>query len=947
MQKTIVLALNPLDPSTWTKHEVDDVCEFALKQFDEWPATARIYHNEVSEANDVTPRSNQEIERLRSLDGHFYLIVYPGNPLYILYAVVALIVVAAIVFRPQVPSVTNRNAGQSPNNELAERTNKPRVNGRIPDIYGTVRSTPDLIAVPYKLFIEHQEVEYAYMCVGRGEYDVSDIRDDTTLISDIAGSSVEVYGPNTSPNSASVPQLRIGSPINEPIITVARSNSVNGQVLRPPNDKSFIGSENVAFASPNVIRLFPGEEYDFTEYFETGDTLNISNASVFSSYDYDSRQVTTFNDGSFQFQSEVVPSHYSAGLQIELVGATLTATDADGFVIAVVDLSGSYTIESSSIVNVSGVNYCKVKLKNATTVNPQWLKANTITSATNIGIRVPSGSTIFNLDGVYEILTVNATEISLSSPASVNPGWSSITTTEYTSPVLSTSGAKWVGPFVLDSARMNRVFANFVALNGLYKDDGENQQSMNVDIEIEVTPINSDGSTRGNPETFQATIEGSATLHTTRAVTLKAMPTFTGRCSVRARRVSPSDLDYKGNVVDEIKWRDIYAVSPVEQKHFGNVTTVQSITFATNGALAIKERKLNMLVTRKLPSRITGELIATNNAADIISAICLDPRIGNRKPSEIDFDSVYDTIESVAQYFGTELAAEFNYTFDSDNLSFEETITTIAQAVFCTAYRRGNVIKLSFERESEDSVLLFNHRNKIPGSETRSVSFGNQDDYDGIAYSYIDPTDDALVTYYIPEDQSAVNAKEIESVGVRSRLQAHFHAWREWNKIKYQNVTVEFQATQEADMLTLNDRIIVADNTRPDTQDGEVIEQSGLLITLSQPVDFTKYRDYRIFLQNYDGSVQSMPVRPGGSPYQVLLTESPRLPLATADDLYARATYAIVGNTSPRETAFLLAEKEPQSNFTATLRAINYNSHYYDNDRDYIDGLINADGEAV
>src|SRR5690606_13800161 len=114
------------------------------------------------------------------------------------------------------------------------------------------------------------------------------------------------------------------------------------------------------------------------------------------------------------------------------------------------------------------------------------------------------------------------------------------------------------------------------------------------------------------------------------------------------------------------------------------------------------------------------------------------------------------------------------------------------QAAFCTAYRRGNIINLSFERETTDSVLLFNHRNKLPGSETRTVRFGNADNFDGVAYSYIDPEDDAIITRYLPDDQSAINPQDVESIGVRTHLQAYWLASRIWNTIRYQNTVTEF-----------------------------------------------------------------------------------------------------------------------------------------------------------
>src|SRR5690606_25490688 len=118
-------------------------------------------------------------------------------------------------------------------------------------------------------------------------------------------------------------------------------------------------------------------------------------------------------------------------------------------------------------------------------------------------------------------------------------------------------------------------------------------------------------------------------------------------------------------------------------------------------------------------------------------------------------------------------------------------LSMIAEAVYCKAYRRGSVLRLFFERQTEDSSLLFNHRNKVPGSEQRTDQFGNAEGNDGIEYQWIDPDNDAPVTIYLPEDRSAVNPKRIESVGVRIYEQAYLHAWRAWNKIQFQDEVAE------------------------------------------------------------------------------------------------------------------------------------------------------------
>ena len=294
------------------------------------------------------------------------------------------------------------------------------------------------------------------------------------------------------------------------------------------------------------------------------------------------------------------------------------------------------------------------------------------------------------------------------------------------------------------------------------------------------------------------------------------------------------------------------------------IYSTQSSTFFALRNLRIKAQELG---TTKY---------ATTEAAQILTNICVDPFIGRRPLTEVDLESVLSTAESVADYFGTTKASEFNYTFDADNLSFEETAQTIATAIYSQAYRQGSKIKLSFEKEADDSVLLFNHRNKLPQSETRSVRFGNASNHDGIEFVYASPVDDALISINIPSDQSATNPDKIESVGIRNGVQAYFAAHRVWNKIQYQNTLVDFEATQEADLLVTNDRILVVDNTRTGTQDGEVTAVNMLELTLSQDVTFAGGGvTYTIFLQHIDGTIESIGITAGTADNKVVLANAP------------------------------------------------------------------------
>ncbi len=950
------------------RHFVDgDVTAFLRRELGRryFPAGGRIMDMSTNEI--VTPTTPEAAARLNELIGPLTVEVFPRGPALPAIAVSLAMTTASMILTsilaPSPPNTTQRNVQQeSPNNGLSERTNEARINGRVPDILGTVRATADLLAPPYKVFLNHVEQEIAYMCVGRGSYEIHDVRDDATAISQIAGASVQVYGPYTSPNSG-VPQLTIGDPINIPVLTAKRVGSVNGQTLLP-QDVGRVVRASTRFESPNVVRLLDSGT-DYADLFVPGDTIVISEgAQTQGTFTY------SLGPDEAEFKADVGPEpewgeilfagdhsvDWVTGMVMTITNGAIhwvenTGGDSGTDYNAYGNVSGVYLVSDSTYDSVEGTTTVRLDISN----NPgAWQVFRNRVSPVLGGPTMsrPSGLVQFDLSGTYVVNTVTSTTLTLNNPVAVNPDWDVMLNdyggqSQSIRPVIVTVGERWVGWMEVRSINyIDEIIANIVALNGLYADNGRSQSRRDVTYRLEAQRLDEAGNPIGPIQVYDRTIQGSAVSRSTRADTLRA--TLGGDRSkawrYRNRRITPSDEDFEGSVVDEIKWRDLYVASYVSEPHFGDMTTVQSVTFATDGALAIKERKLNMLVTRKLPRReadgsFSAELYPTNNVADIISAICLDPKIGNRTPAEVDFDNIYQTAQAVRDYFGTDVA-QFNYTIDSDNLSFEETLSMIAEAVFCKAYRRGSVLRLFFERETEDSSLLFNHRNKVPGSEQRTDQFGNAEGNDGIEYQWIDPANDAPVTIYLPEDRSAVNPKRIESVGVRIYEQAYLHAWRAFNKIQFQDEIADFAALPEANLLTVSERILCADNTRGQSQDGDVVAvdpNEPRLITLSQPFDWQEGLGYRIFLQNSDGRVEAMDITYGGSRRHALLERVPRTPIVVRGEAYNATAYIIGVGQSPRQARpFLVTEKgAPNDDGTIPLTAINYDARYYQNDLDF------------
>jgi hypothetical protein len=953
----IGIVSNPLDPEAWEEFEVEDARAFLIRHFPSWPDQARIFDLDgfsdwtraaaiidpaILARRDVTPRDEAGIERLAELRGPLLVTVPPGDPITAIIAVVAIAVgvAAAFLFMPRINLDTQRQ--QSPNNALAQRSNEPRPNQRIADIFGTVESVPDLLAQPYTVFEDNTEIEVSYMIVGRGSYAVGRVRDGATAIASIAGSSAAIYGPGTNPNSGDPPDIQIGPAIAEQVKTVRKLNEVNGQTLKPTNQNSIQGEDNIRFVYPDSIEAIGG--VDFTEYFTAGDALTILQADISGTIGQLSTNASVrfTSAGEIEFETIDPTSIFTAGAPITIANAGFAGpNDTAGTLY--VDMGGTYEIDT--------VTTTKITLVDPASVNGYWDQlANYPPDRTEYlfaDLSTPTATAGLNLNGTYVALSVAAGLITLDDPELVNAAWANVAgldggATDYVSPNISRSNESWIGPFTVDLDDCQEIIANVVAMSGLYtlsKKKGR-QAALSVGFELEITPIDGNDAATGPAELFAATIQGSATERTTAAHTLIAEPSFAGRASVRLRRTtdSPKDDSYSA-VVDETKWRDCYGLAPVGAIDFGDVTTVMTRTVGTAGALSLKERRLNMRVTRKLPERIEGslfgDLVATDSVADIIAAMCLDSFIGRRSAAEVDFDSIYDTIEAVADYFGSPLATHFGYTFDDFDLSFEETVQIVAQAAFCRAYRQGRVIRLAFESATGDSSLIFNSRNILPDSQKRTVRFGVLDDHDGATLEYIDSTDEAKLTLSLPPEASPTSARKIDQPGIRTRELGYWQLWRVWNKARYQHTTVELQATQEAAILIPNDRVLIADLTRPDILQGECLALAGdgVTVEISDPAALDPAKDWTIFLQHIDGTTEALGAVAGADEYHIVLSIGPRMALSLDAANFARATYMIVPDDDLQTRAFLIADRTPEDDFTETVQAINYSFLYYQNDQ--------------
>jgi len=495
----------------------------------------------------------------------------------------------------------------------------------------------------------------------------------------------------------------------------------------------------------------------------------------------------------------------------------------------------------------------------------------------------------------------------------------------------------YAGPFLLVGS-LNGFYINLAA-SGLISDAGG---IISIQYAIQYAQADDSGSIIGDWSVgILKTITGQ-TRDKIGSTTEVAVP-FLGNILVRARRVTDR---IEGAQLQDLTIDALYSTKSIGDIDFGNVTTVQTRVLQSQRASQIKERKLNVDWQRKLPiisdSGVAGGLAVTSRFVDYYVYAALSDKIGRRAQWELNNADIAAKYNEIVDYFGDSRAAEFNYTFDSDQVSFQDTCEIISKAVFCQSIRRRGVITVDFERPESPSTI-FCHRTKIPNQQTITRSFKSDSINDGVEFTYIDPETNEQAIISIPST-GAITPRKIESLGVRNYEQAYWLAWRAFNKLKYQRLTLNDTFTAEGQLLSTGDVVGVTDDTKASPENGEIVFISGLVLTLSQPVTFTDGEAHSITLRKRDGSIQGIACsNPNASntTINVLLASLPIEDVYTGD---AEERTKFTFSTDDRAGAeyYIITDVDRSNPEAVSVTGINYDGRYYGNDSDVVNWI---DGE--
>lgn len=919
---------NQYDKSTWKTVEVEDLTEFLATMYKALPPNTKIYHNGV----DVSPVDDESVNHLMELSGEFYVIVNAGygDIIAAVVAVISLLVSAyTILTMPKPPLVS---APQSANNDLANRSNKPRLGGRILEFFGYGLCYPDLIAEPFVYYNSgFIEIEETLMVATRGYVNIYSGREDNTDVRDISGYAVSAYDPHTS--IIGNPIFQVGERFTEAPTYSMKSDSFNGQTTDVPNNQ-VSESSGFYFSYPNNIHS--DGVLDFTTVFAAGDNIAVYGADYgVSDHQWSGRVILTASG------SIVIESADDVASVNSYKGALLTGAQAEfiteipppggvgdpTYVTTYRDLSGQYAVQGISKTTIpSGFQYV-ITLSNPSSVNPAWQYV-TEDKDISCGVQLNRNENSLNLSGSYSIESVTPTLIKLKNPEQSNQDWLNLPTL----PNGSTSGQpelvrldkldnKWIGWHNIVMSDCENLVINLFFTNGLFYQDSKGgvwNESMTVVVEYQ--KINELLQPVGDVFSIQRTVTRNS--KSAFGMTINIPLDSFGPVRLRVARTTPTKNDKSQ---DLCKVKDVYGTAKSKVLNYGDVTVFRVKAIGTEGALSIKERKFNALLGRKLPLNGTGALTETRSAFQALIYLALDPENGRRKIGEVDVDQILSVERDAVDYFGDPRMVEFNGTIDDSGLSFQDIAGMVMSAAFSEAYRFGSKLRVRFEKPQSTAALLFGAHNKLLGSSKQTKSFGIKNNYDGVELEYTSPDDDTRITYVASDSQAPQNTRKIKSQGIRGHKQAKARAWREWNKMKYQQFTAEFTATEESNLVARNDKILNADMTKKDAQSGFIENISGLVAELSAKVRISDTVASYIQIQLRDGSIDIIECL-GRNDYSVNLFRPPRSEIARL------ASYNIVPYLDSNINAFLVTDIRPQGTMNNILTCVNYDSRYYEKD---------------
>lgn len=802
----------------------------------------------------------------------------PGIASTLLYVVIAVVAAAYAIYMAGALEAPSDNANRnvsSANNDLSNRSNKPaKIGQRIPDIWGLEPRAYPLLLSSYRRFDSRGvEQEWSYLMVGRGQFHMSQWRDGDTPLENISGASLYIYGPNKSPYRTvpQTPDQIIGNQVSLGYVpeVLRQSNEIDGVTVAAPNANDT--STTLLIMPDGWLEITDaGAGEALADRFDVGDSIRLKDCFGWEYSGVKTKPVTSEEYAYYR------------------------RFDIDDF----------YSVVAKDAT----------RIKVTPNAKPGWAKIPAGGQYQAVGALVGRVDQFGEPAGDAYIPEFPAG----SYPAAFN---FTILRSDSYAPAGASVGTNVVGPITVTDA--TGVIINLVARNGMYKLSASTGDAEYEAVEFSIYVQHPTGSTTFNSVVATNTLNRKDPTGTTATAT---WPTR-GDAQVTITRITPTDKTYEGTVVDEVQWRDLYArrEMPVGWQtgaEPGNVTTALLVVEANPVAARVKDRKLNCRAVRKL----SNDSSADSKIQSILPAMHADPFNGRRTPGSLDTTTLNLLATQIASASSAgsypDNALECGHTFDTDQMTYEDQIRLLCQAVNLRPYHIGGDISFVWEHSRAVSVLI-THKDISPGSFTRRRALTPSREFSGVELSY--KADDGETTT-ITIDQSG-KEERIDLRGQHGEEMAQYVANRARAQQLYQREIIECEVGPIARRLAVGMRVLIEDCTRRTMAGGEIVKASGLVLTTSQPVP--------------DGVSSVWLSRRNGDAYHVSATKTGDNQLTMAggtilpEPVYTgwqerKTRYAVWGPFVPAKPLdMIITEISVRSGTQIRIAAANYDDRYF------------------
>lgn len=854
-----------------------------------------------------------------------------GEPVTIALAVLAVVGVAAAVYAieeidslidPPDNPTSFLDTDRSPTYSVRAQTNIARPGEPIPVQYGKLLTFPDLAAKPWVEYVNNDQFLHQLFCLGQGDYEVEEIKIGELPVESLDGFESEVVTPG---NSVTL--------FDDNIYT--NPLAIRAEIFQTRNSSFAIDPIIVTKASSDHIQAGVGTK--FKSIFNVGDVIILTGGALPS--------------------SDPIYGEYTIA---SLTNTEIEVTDPSTLPLSAQNINLAYIIKKDSIsfvvpgFSINDFDRPYVELVNA-------LRTDYTTGYITTPLNIKSNEfyiDIENSNGLYQIISNEFNKLSISVECLARPlkdnsnnfdgdildvtgvSMKNITGNTYNSNVSQPAGPSFPY-YTLDTYHRWDQSGTFV-----FYDNGVAIPA------IDIQSIDYGDEWGGAKVTFTGPKAGPITFDG-RVITMPYFEELVGivegvnkdplRTTILFNEYSPGNAiplgrymlffrisnGYVNNTEIEAKTVITGVKSKLETvSNYGNVTLLATKIKATPDINASNSKKFNVLATRKLPIWNGSSFdtpSSTRSPAWAFADAWLNTYGGSRSFEDLDLTKLLSLDSTYTSRGDT-----FDAIFDQ-SITVWEGLNKIANSGRAKPSLNGKDLSIFRDEAQAIPVAMFNKNNIINGSFSIEYAFNNGQRPDGIQVKYLDE-DENYKERVLLSNPNSTRPKEISLFGTTNYDKAYRDAKYEEAKLLYANKIINFDTELEGHILLPGQLILISIDFPKWAEGGEVIDKTGLTITVTDELDFSG-GPYSISFREIDGTVNGPhTVTQGAQPNQVVLgTDVTDMTFYTSRSTTERTMF-VFGPSNNFAVEAIVKEVIPKGHRTVGIRAFPQIQAIYDAD---------------